>query len=97
MARRQTVTSERLTEALQLVAPGTQIRDALDNILRARTGALVVFAEEEIDGYLVYRRVPPVQNVWLSDSVRNPSDPRDLLCRMRQQLAGPAAGSRTSV
>ncbi len=47
------VPSERLTEALQLVAPGTQIRDALDNIVRARTGALLVFADEETIGPLV--------------------------------------------
>ncbi|GAB4250386.1 MAG: DNA integrity scanning diadenylate cyclase DisA [Thermoleophilia bacterium] len=47
MIKRHLITSDRLTEALQLVAPGTQIREALDNIVRARTGALVVFAEEE--------------------------------------------------
>lgn len=47
MPRKQVVTGERLTEALQLIAPGTAIRYALDNILRARTGALLVFADEE--------------------------------------------------
>jgi diadenylate cyclase len=53
LARRHLVTSERLTEALQLIAPGTQIRDALDNIVRARTGGLLVFADEESIGPLV--------------------------------------------
>lgn len=33
-----------LTEALVLVAPGTELRDAIDNIIRAQTGALVVIA-----------------------------------------------------
>jgi diadenylate cyclase len=47
LPKRHLLKSGRLTEALQLVAPGTQIRDALDNIVRARTGALLVFAEEE--------------------------------------------------
>jgi diadenylate cyclase len=41
---------ERLTEALELIAPGTAVREAIDNIVRARTGALLVFADEhEID------------------------------------------------
>lgn len=47
MPRKHAVTGERLTEALQLIAPGTRIRDALDNILSAHTGALLVFADEE--------------------------------------------------
>ena len=53
MAKRHLITSERLTEALQLVAPGTTIRDALDNIVRARTGGLLVFADEESIGPLL--------------------------------------------
>jgi len=39
--------SERLENALRRMAPGTELREAIDNILRARTGALIVFAEEE--------------------------------------------------
>jgi diadenylate cyclase len=35
-----------LVEALQMIAPGTQLRQAIDNIVRARTGALLVFADE---------------------------------------------------
>jgi diadenylate cyclase len=38
---------ERLTEALQMVAPGTPLRQAIENIVRARTGALLVLANEE--------------------------------------------------
>jgi len=53
LAKRHLITSERLTEALQLVAPGTTIRDALDNIVRARTGGLLVFADEESIGPLL--------------------------------------------
>jgi diadenylate cyclase len=37
---------DRVTESLRLIAPGTTLREALDNIVRARTGALLVFAEE---------------------------------------------------
>ena len=37
----------RLVRALEMVAPGTAIREGLDNILRARTGALLVIGEGE--------------------------------------------------
>jgi diadenylate cyclase len=37
----------RLVEALKMIAPGTLLRQAIDNIVRARTGALLVFADEE--------------------------------------------------
>jgi len=37
----------RLIEALKMTAPGTQLRQSIDNIVRARTGALLVFADEE--------------------------------------------------
>jgi len=30
----------------QMVAPGTLVRQAIDNVVRARTGALFVFADE---------------------------------------------------
>ncbi len=46
MAKRHMVISERLVQSLQLVAPGAALRDALDNIVRARTGALLVFADK---------------------------------------------------
>jgi diadenylate cyclase len=38
---------EGLVQALQMIAPGTLLRQAVDNIVRARTGALLVFADEE--------------------------------------------------
>jgi diadenylate cyclase len=38
---------ERLVGALHMVAPGTLIRQAIDNIVRAKTGALLVLADEE--------------------------------------------------
>jgi len=31
-----------ITEVLKLIAPGTQIREGLENILKAKTGALIV-------------------------------------------------------
>ncbi len=35
---------DELTSALALVAPGTRLRDAIDNVIRARNGALIVVA-----------------------------------------------------
>lgn len=46
MGKRPPELEERLIEALQMVAPGTRLRQAIDNIVRARTGALLVFADE---------------------------------------------------
>ncbi len=37
----------KLVAALQMIAPGTEIRDAIENIVRSRTGALLVFEDEE--------------------------------------------------
>ena len=34
-----------LVEILKLVAPGTSLRAGLDNILKARTGALIVIGD----------------------------------------------------
>ena len=36
-----------LTEILKLIAPGTDIREGLDNILRARTGALMLITDNK--------------------------------------------------
>jgi diadenylate cyclase len=36
----------RLVEALEMIAPGTLLRQSVDNIVRARTGALLIFADE---------------------------------------------------
>jgi len=36
-----------IAEVLKLVAPGTKLREGLDNILRAKTGALIVVGEYE--------------------------------------------------
>jgi diadenylate cyclase len=38
---------EPLVEALKMIAPGTLLRQAIDNIVRARTGTLLVFADEQ--------------------------------------------------
>ena len=37
----------KLTEILKKIAPGTSIRDGLENILKARTGALLLFTDNE--------------------------------------------------
>lgn len=47
MGKRPPVFEDRLIDALQMVAPGTLIRQAIDNVVRAKTGALFVFADEE--------------------------------------------------
>ena len=44
-----------ITEVLKMIAPGTPIRDGLENILKAKTGALIVTGEtkdvlELVDG-----------------------------------------------
>jgi diadenylate cyclase len=38
---------DNLVEALKMIAPGTQLREAIENIVHSRHGALLVFAEEE--------------------------------------------------
>lgn len=36
---------DEITEILKLIAPGTPIRDGLENILRAKTGALLLITD----------------------------------------------------
>lgn len=38
---------EKLTDVLKLIAPGTPIREGLENILKAKTGALIVIGDEK--------------------------------------------------
>ncbi|MHB8923133.1 MAG: DNA integrity scanning diadenylate cyclase DisA [Thermoleophilia bacterium] len=38
---------KRLVEALFLVAPGTRLRDGIESIIRAKTGALIVLGDED--------------------------------------------------
>lgn len=38
---------DRLIQALRMIAPGTELRDAIDNIVKSRHGALLVFTDEE--------------------------------------------------
>ena len=37
----------KLLDALEMLAPGTPLREAIDNILRAKTGGLIVFRDSE--------------------------------------------------
>ena len=36
-----------LTEILKIIAPGTPFRDGLDNILKAKTGALIIIGDSK--------------------------------------------------
>ncbi|MGI5939443.1 MAG: DNA integrity scanning diadenylate cyclase DisA [Thermoleophilia bacterium] len=47
MGKRPASTDTKLIKALRMVAPGTDVRQAIDNIVRARTGGLLVFAEKD--------------------------------------------------
>jgi diadenylate cyclase len=47
VGKRPPVQEERLIQALQMIAPGTAIREAIDNIVKGRHGALLVFSDEE--------------------------------------------------
>ena len=38
-------TENSITQILKLIAPGTPIRDGLENILRAKTGALLLITD----------------------------------------------------
>ena len=36
-----------LTEILKIIAPGTSLREGLDNILKAKTGALIIIGDSK--------------------------------------------------
>ena len=42
----------RLLRALDMVAPGTPLREGIDNIIHARTGGLIVIAEPDDVSFL---------------------------------------------
>jgi diadenylate cyclase len=44
---KQPLREDRLVKALRMIAPGTDLRDAIDNIVKSRHGALLVFADED--------------------------------------------------
>ena len=54
---------DNITEILKLIAPGTPIRDGLENILRARTGALLLITDnnevlkEVVDGGFTIKNI----------------------------------------
>lgn len=53
--------NDKISEILKKIAPGTTIRDGLENILKARTGALILFTDNEqvlqniVDGRILYK------------------------------------------
>lgn len=36
-----------LTDILKIIAPGTMLREGLDNILKAKTGALIIIGDSK--------------------------------------------------
>ena len=51
-------TENSITKILKLIAPGTPIRDGLENILRAKTGALLLITDNnEVIKEIVRRRI----------------------------------------
>ena len=46
-----------LTEILKIIAPGTPLRDGLDNILKAKTGALIIIGDSKDVLDIVDRRI----------------------------------------
>lgn len=46
-----------LTEILKIIAPGTPLREGLDNILKAKTGALIIIGDSKEVLDIVDRRV----------------------------------------
>lgn len=36
-----------LTDILKIIAPGTALREGLDNILKAKTGALIIIGDSK--------------------------------------------------
>jgi diadenylate cyclase len=46
LVERSSSMDAQLVDALEMIAPGTLLRQAIENIVRARTGALLVFADE---------------------------------------------------
>ena len=46
-----------LTEILKIIAPGAPLREGLDNILKAKTGALIIIGDSEEVLDIVDRRL----------------------------------------
>lgn len=58
---------DNITEILKLIAPGTPIRDGLENILRAKTGALLLITDNsQVLKEVVDRRIYNKRRIYLS-------------------------------
>ena len=77
---------DRLIQALRMIAPGTELRDAIDNIVKSRHGALLVFTDEE--------KVAPMISGGIDIDI--PLEPMILyeLCKMDGAVLLNADGSR---
>ncbi len=51
-ARNESKFDGRLVDALHKVSPGTPLRDAIDNIIRAKTGSLIILGDEKKISFL---------------------------------------------
>ncbi len=47
MAENKVKNDETLINILKIIAPGTKFREGLDNILKAKTGALIVIGDSK--------------------------------------------------
>src|SRR4051794_14403249 len=77
----------RLVKALEMVAPGTALREGLDHILHARTGGLIVIGDPEELSFL------------FSGGIRLATDPTPSLLVQVAKMNGPIAlnGSATRI
>ena len=71
---------ELLRATLAAVAPGTELRDGLERILRGRTGALIVLGHDRVVESICHRRLPPRRRVLRHPAARAGQDGRRASC-----------------
>jgi diadenylate cyclase len=93
---------DKLTKALKMVAPGTQLREGLENILRARTGALVVLANtpelmELVEGGFAlnsdYSPSPLYELAKMDGAIVLSPDAKKIICANAQLIPSPGIPS----
>ena len=67
---------ELLRATLAAVAPGTELRDGLERILRGRTGALIVLGHDKVVETALHRRLPARRRVLRDPAARAGQDGR---------------------
>jgi len=93
---------EEFTEILKLVAPGTPFREGLENVLRAKTGALIVVGDSEevlaaVDGgFNINCEMTPTRLYELAKmdgAIVLSSDAQRILCANTQLVPDPSISS----